>query len=116
MALSNTTFDHSSWQQRYLTELGNAGRRRVFLSPLSGAVEQLQQVIPAQQRAGALLPDVGGPIALPSTAVTDETAADKAPQKAEPTSTAVPTPPSRSRFRSNNAESPTSTAPLSSTV
>lgn len=109
-------YDFFTWQQRYLTELGNSGRRRVFLSPLSGAVEQLQQVIPAQQRAGSLLPDVGGPIALPSRAVTDETAADRAPQKTEPTSTAVPMPPSRSRFRSNKAESPTSAAPLSSTV
>ena len=59
-------YDFYTWQQRYLTELGNSGRRRVFLSTTSGASEQLQKIISAEKKAGALLPDVGGPIALPS--------------------------------------------------
>ncbi len=61
-------YDFYTWQQRYLTELGNSGRRRVFVSTTSGASEQLQKILEAEKKAGALLPDVGGPIALPSEA------------------------------------------------
>lgn len=59
-------YDFFTWQQRYLTELGNAGRRRVFLSPLSGAADQLRKVVSTQRDAGSVLPDAGAPISLPS--------------------------------------------------
>ena len=59
-------YDFFTWQQRYLTELGNAGRRTVFLSNTSGAEEQMQKVLSTQHQTGSLLPDYGAPIALPS--------------------------------------------------
>ena len=61
-------YDFYTWQQRYLTELGNAGRRRVFVSTTSGAAEQLEKMVAAEKKAGSVLPDIGGPIALPSEA------------------------------------------------
>ena len=59
-------YDFFTWQQRYLTELGNAGRRTVFLSNTSGAEEQMKKVLSEQHKTGSLFPDFGAPIALPS--------------------------------------------------
>lgn len=76
-------YDFFTWQQRYLTELGNAGRRRVFVSNTSGAEEQSQQVVQAQQKAGAILADDGGPIALPADGHSVEHAIDRSPDMAQ---------------------------------
>lgn len=59
-------YDFFTWQQRYLTELGNAGRRRVFVSNTSGAEDLLKKVISTKQKAGSVIPDIGAPIALTS--------------------------------------------------
>jgi len=59
-------YDFYTWQQRYLTELGNAGRRRVYVSPLSGVAQQVERNTEARRQAGELLPDAGAPIMLPS--------------------------------------------------
>ncbi|NTV51314.1 MAG: efflux RND transporter periplasmic adaptor subunit, partial [Desulfobulbaceae bacterium] len=91
-------YDFYTWQQRYLTELGNAGRRRVFVSTTSGASEQLEKMVAAEKKAGAVLPDVGGAITLPSEAPIKKTVADKIRSIQEPPSMAngpspSPTPP-----------------------
>jgi multidrug efflux pump subunit AcrA (membrane-fusion protein)/YHS domain-containing protein len=77
-------YDFYTWQQRYLTELGNAGRRRVFLSTTSGAAEQLEKIVAEGKKAGAALTDVGGPIALPSEPPIKKTVADKIRSIQEP--------------------------------
>ncbi len=77
-------YDFFTWQQRYLTELGNAGRRRVFLPPLSGAAERLDKVISTRQQAGELLPDVGGPIALPRDSTAKRNTGKMSPPVAAP--------------------------------
>ncbi len=70
-------YDFYTWQQRYLTELGNSGRRRVFLSTTSGASEMLDKIVAAEKKAGAVLPDIGGPIALPPETPIKKSVADK---------------------------------------
>ncbi len=59
-------YDFYTWQQRYLTELGNSGHRRVFLSTTSGASEQLQRILSAGKKDGMPPADIGGSIPLHS--------------------------------------------------
>jgi len=84
-------YDFFTWQQRYLTELGNAGRRTVYVSPTSGAAEQLEQIVQARRKAGAVLPDPGAPIPLPSDTPSLETAIDHSPDMTKLESAEVPT-------------------------
>jgi multidrug efflux pump subunit AcrA (membrane-fusion protein)/YHS domain-containing protein len=84
-------YDFYTWQQRYLTELGNSGRRRVFVSTTSGASEQLQKILAAEKKAGALLPDVGGPIALPSEASPNKNTQNEEPPPRNTTPSPSPT-------------------------
>jgi RND family efflux transporter MFP subunit len=99
-------YDFFTWQQRYLTELGNAGRRRVFLSPLSGAADQLRKVISTQQQAGSLLPDIGAPIALPANTARRKTAVDETEQPTDPPSLPTDGPPSPDGAASSAASTP----------
>ncbi len=85
-------YDFFTWQQRYLTELGNTGRRPVFVTPPAAAVQPRMGMMPTGQQAGSSPPATGEPMTMPSAVNPQETTAGKAPvmKKPPPPSTSSP--------------------------
>ena len=79
-------YDFFTWQRRFLTELDNAGRRRSFYAPSSGA-DQMQEEIPAERPVDAPQAETGMPAASPQAHAPHGATAGQAPVETE-----LPTP------------------------
>jgi len=85
-------YDFYTWQQRYITESSNIGRRRVSLSPPAGG-GQKDGEMPGGHHVGMSHAETGTPAAMPQAGGPQETAAGQTPPETEsPPHTAEPSP------------------------